>query len=353
MADMTERIDRLRDGVLAVDAESLRVAVRSLPRSVSAALHAAAGTPFPALGRLPDPTRPLRRVSDVHLLVAVAEGVAQPSLDLAIELLGEAADDPTIEQLRAIMPELVERFPLPMVRLLFASIAIGNAPAADKCDEILVHDLPALDVAEDGDGADDEASDPADTSSARDTTAANDEVRETRRARRRAQQDARRKQQDARARGEQARRDATRRASHTVTPAHVPHDDRVVVDVTRRVPQLTAEQAKEFDADDDLVGSVVIALVAFDDESPAQPGPQQKLRPCIVIGASTSQLLVRPCYSDGGRQSRRWQSHELRGWVAAGLDRPTWVEDAARVVARADAADPVGRVTAEDWNALW
>jgi hypothetical protein len=39
--------------------------------------------------------------------------------------------------------------------------------------------------------------------------------------------------------------------------------------------------------------------------------------------------------------------------VAAGLDRATWVEDEAVIVPRADADDPLGRVTDQDWNALW
>ncbi|MEN3273006.1 MAG: PemK-like, MazF-like toxin of type toxin-antitoxin system [Actinomycetota bacterium] len=350
MTDVEARIERFRNALFAVDPEAVRDGIRRLPNAVSAAVHTAASVPFPALGRQADSRRALRRVKDLTLVVTVADAVAQPCLEVTLDLLGDAADDPTVEQLRAVVPTITEQFPMPIVRLMFASVAVSDAVAADKCDEILRDDLPAPEPADDEPTATTEsptvASRPAETS---------DEVRDARRARRRAQQEDKRKQQEARARGQQALRDAKRARPSTAptgeadeTPATRPSPE-----VTRRDAQLTPEQAKEFAIDDTLVGSVLIAVVPFDDDGPAQPGPQQKRRPCIVIGTSPSQLLVRPCYSEGGLQSRRWQSHPLRDWVAAGLDRATFVEDDARVISRIDAGDPLGRVSTEDWNALW
>lgn len=350
---MTERVERFRDAVFALDPATLRDGIRALPKAASAPLHTAASTPFPALGRLPDPRTALRRVKDLALLSVVADACAQDCLEATLELLGDVADDPSVEQLRAVLPEITERFPLPIVRVLLASIAISDAVAADKCDEILDTDLPA--PASEADAVAEEASDAsAAPAPAATTQGSSEEIREARRARRKAQQEERRKQQEARARGAQALRDA-KRARPSAPAADAGDDDAAppVVEVTRRDAQLTPEQAKEFDTDDALVGGVVIALVPFDGDGPVQPGPQHKRRPCVVIGASPSQLLVRPCYSEGGLQSRRWQSHPLRDWVAAGLDRATFVEDAARVIPRADADEPLGRISAEDWNALW
>ena len=345
---MASRVDRFRDALFALDAEAVRDGIRRLPKSVSAPLHKAAMTPFPALSRMPDPRAAVRRVSDLHLLGAVADSSAHDCLDATLELLGDDADDPTIDQLRAAIGELADRFPVTMVRLMLASVAISDAAASDKCDELL-DELP------------EPAPEPSDVempAEPRDAATppaqgTDDELRDARRVRRRAQQETRRKHQDARARGEQARRDAKRARAGAPTERSSRDAERAVVEVTRRPAQLTPEQAKELDAADGLAGSVVIALVPFDDDGPAQPGPQHKRRPCVVIAASASDLLVRPCYSDGGAQSRRWQSHPLRDWVAAGLERATWVEDEARVVARADASEPLGRVSAEDWNALW
>lgn len=353
--EATARVDRFLDALFALDAAVLRDGVRGLPKAAGAPLHKAASTPFPALGRMSDPKPALRRVKDLVLLGAVADSCAQACLEVTLDLLGDAADDPTIEQLRSIIPPISEQFPAPIVRLMFASVAISRAPAADKCDEILVVDLPAVETADEAADAEAASTSP-DTETAPGPTAhqASDEVRAARRARRHAQQEERRKQQEARARGEQALREAKRaRPTTTTNDATDAVTSPVVTHVTRRDAQLTPEQAKDFDTDDELAGSVVIALVPFDAAPPAEPGPQQKRRPCIVIGTSSSHLLVRPCYSEGGSQSRRWQSHPLRDWVAAGLDRATYVEDEVRAIARLDAGEVLGRITAEDWNALW
>jgi hypothetical protein len=180
-----------------------------------------------------------------------------------------------------------------------------------------------------------------------------DDVREARRARRRAQQEEKKRQQLARDRAQQALRNAkrARTANLSDTPGDGPAP--IVIKVDRRAAQLTPEQAGEFDATDELVGGIVIALVPFDDDDPAPTGPGQKRRPCIVIGASASSLLVRPCYSEGGTQARRWQSQGLHDWAAAGLTRATFVENTVRVIPRIDAGEELGRVSDKDWNSLW
>jgi hypothetical protein len=346
VAEVEERVERFRLALLAVGADELRDGIRALPRAASQGLHKAAGTPFPALGRVANPVGSLRRVRDLPLLVTLADVIAQDSLETITDLLEDKADDPSVEDLRIALPPTLERHPMPIVRLMLASVAISNAPAADKCDEV-IGDLPAPEEPEDAPAA------PETTPAKAAPAGATDAVREARKERRQAQKDERRKEQEARARAQQALRDAKRNkpSAHAVSATAITAP--VVTEVHRRPAQLTPEQAADFDVDDELVGSVVIALVPFDDDGPAEPGPQHKRRPSIVIGASPSSLLVRPCYSEGSAQSRRWQSHPLRDWVTAGLDRATSVEDGARVIPRVDAGEPLGRVSAEDWNALW
>ena len=111
-----------------------------------------------------------------------------------IEVLGDSADNPTEDELRAASLELVERHGVGAVRLMLASAVVGEAPASVACVRMLKHDavfaLPPVElrarvVAEPADAA---------------TLAEREAIRERRRA------DKARKQAEARARREQAER---------------------------------------------------------------------------------------------------------------------------------------------------
>lgn len=337
---------RFRAALLDVGADALRGGVQRLPKQVSAQLHKTAGVPFPALAKMPDPVKPLRRVSDVPLLDALADTVMRECYQATLELLGDKADEPSVDDLREVLPALQQRFPAPLVRLVFASVAISTAVAADACDELVTTDLPEPDDP-------DRPAATAPVVARAEKKGASDEQREARKERRRAQQEAKRKQQDAKARAEQARRDAVHAKNTDHASSATDDEPAPVAGVTRRAAVLTVEQAKEFDPDDPLAGRVVVAAVPFDD-GPAEPGdPGLKRRPCIVVAGNADSLLVRPCYSEGGLQSRRWQSHALRDWRGAGFDKPSFVEDEAVTVLRTDASEPGGEVSAEDWNSLW
>ncbi len=74
---------------------------------------------------------------------------------------------------------------------------------------------------------------------------------------------------------------------------------------------------------------------------------------CVVVAGSTTHLLVRPGYSQGGLDSRDWKSVPLRHWRKAGFAQPTWIGlELVRVARQADQV-PIGWLTPEDWNALW
>ncbi|HLH29495.1 MAG TPA: hypothetical protein VKW77_11285, partial [Acidimicrobiales bacterium] len=81
--------------------------------------------------------------------------------------------------------------------------------------------------------------------------------------------------------------------------------------------------------------------------------PEGKLRPCVVVGVATGELLVRAGYSAGGRKSRDWTSVELRDWRKAGLDQPTWIGAETVRLPRPELTTPPRRLSVDDWNALW
>jgi hypothetical protein len=116
------------------------------------------------------------------------------SLADCIEQLGDHADNPTSEQLRAVLPGIIERHGLGLTRVMLASTLAGEAAASAVIRDLLKHDetvkLPPVE---------DEGSGPA----ARPPETADADVKARRRElKQRKQADARaRREQSARARG--------------------------------------------------------------------------------------------------------------------------------------------------------
>ncbi len=121
--------------------------------------------------------------------------------------------------------------------------------------------------------------------------------------------------------------------------------------LTRRA-SLTPAQEDEFDRNDPWTTGVVYAWVTFDSVDPDQPEVEGKSRRCVVVAGSSTGLLVRPGYSEGGMKSRDWKSVPLRHWKQAGFDQPTWIDSETLPVPRPEEG-PVGWLAPEDWNALW
>jgi hypothetical protein len=57
-----------------------------------------------------------------------------------IEELGDHADNPTSDELREVLPGLVERHGLASVRIMLASTVVGEAPASAVIRDLLKHD---------------------------------------------------------------------------------------------------------------------------------------------------------------------------------------------------------------------
>ncbi len=125
-------------------------------------------------------------------LESVALVITDASLADCIEQLGDHADNPTSEQLRAVLPGIVERHGLGVTRLMLASTLAGEATAAPVIRDLLKHDeIVKLPPAE-----------PVRMSPIVRAPKVSDEERDTLKARR--QEHKRRKQDDARARREQS-----------------------------------------------------------------------------------------------------------------------------------------------------
>lgn len=91
----------------------------------------------------PTPTA-LREAATKGRLNGVMEGVAlvltEASLNDCIEKLGDHSDNPTSEQLREVLPGVIERHGLALTRMMLASTVAGEAAASAVIRDLLRHD---------------------------------------------------------------------------------------------------------------------------------------------------------------------------------------------------------------------
>jgi len=73
-------------------------------------------------------------------LEGIAVVLADACLADCIEQLGDHADNPTSDQLREVLPGLVERHGLACTRLMLATTVVGEAPASAIVRDLLKHD---------------------------------------------------------------------------------------------------------------------------------------------------------------------------------------------------------------------
>ena len=245
------------------------------------------------------------------------------------------------------------------VGVMLASVADGDMPASDLCFEVATGDERfGLTEREAANGS-------APKAPAAPAERATPEQREARRLKK--QKDAeerRRKMEAARKAGEQvrrARKQERSNASGTASgsdgggdgggSAPAGREAGIAPRLTRRA-SLTPAQEEIFDRNDPWTTGVVFAWVPFDSVDPDHPELEGKSRRCVVVAGSSTGLLVRPGYSEGGMKSRDWKSVALRHWKQAGFDQPTWIDSETLEVPRPEDG-PIGWLASEDWNALW
>lgn len=94
-------------------------------------------------GSAPD-AEAIRAAAQAGRLDGTLESIALLLTDAAladcIEQLGDHADHPSSDELRDVLPGLVERHGLPIVQIMLASTVAGEAPAAPIIRDLLKHD---------------------------------------------------------------------------------------------------------------------------------------------------------------------------------------------------------------------
>jgi hypothetical protein len=71
---------------------------------------------------------------------AIATILTQRVNDSTVDLLGDTSEDPTRADLDAVLPAVLEEYPAELIRLMFASYAISDAPVRDVMRELLETD---------------------------------------------------------------------------------------------------------------------------------------------------------------------------------------------------------------------
>lgn len=135
-----DRNRRLRAAVVAAPPDALRKATSAISEDVIRALPGPARPLANQLRRSDDPASLLRKLPQPMLVSVLADVLSDDCLTATREALGDAADDPTREQLDAALDVVLESFDVATVRVMLAEVASGDAEASDTCDAILEED---------------------------------------------------------------------------------------------------------------------------------------------------------------------------------------------------------------------
>ena len=131
---------RLRAAVVCAPPEALRRATSAITEEVIRALPGPARPLANQLRRADDPAALLRKLPQPMIIAVLADVLSDECLEATRTALGDAADDPTREQLEAALEVVLETFDAATVRIMLAEVAAGEAEAADKCEAILTED---------------------------------------------------------------------------------------------------------------------------------------------------------------------------------------------------------------------
>lgn len=138
ISDLRNR--RLRAAIANLDPSQVRDVVRSVDRPILAQLHPVLRTSLSRLRSARDPQANLALPHFYPALEYVAQAVTADCLDDTRAALGDAADDPTLDQLRRALTEISAEHTPDVVAVMLAITAAIDAPAASACDQILATD---------------------------------------------------------------------------------------------------------------------------------------------------------------------------------------------------------------------
>lgn len=137
---MSERSKQLRAAVAAVPPDKLRSAAATLTEDVIRALPGPARPVANQLKRSKDPNETLRRLPNPLIVSLLADSLSDDCLEATRDALGDAADDPTKEQLLAALETVLETHDVAEVRVTLAVVANADAEASDLCHALLAED---------------------------------------------------------------------------------------------------------------------------------------------------------------------------------------------------------------------
>jgi hypothetical protein len=132
-----DRLERLLRTLVWVGNQDVARALRNLLPAEVMLQSLPVRTALQALKKKRDPVDFLGQNQYRSTIPLVAEAVSDPCQEALIAALGEAADHPDRDQLLAAIGEIREDFPVSMIALVLAFVAITDMEAADLCNEIL------------------------------------------------------------------------------------------------------------------------------------------------------------------------------------------------------------------------
>jgi len=276
----------------------------------------------------------------IDAVSGVLELLSMEGLERIIDLLGDHAENPNFDQLKAASDAYRAEGGTRNDLIAVLAFAAGQEfPAAPSCRQLLDQEadlqLPELTITV------------GTTSllSPKEQDAAVLEQRRLRREEEKAKKKAK-AEKAAAAKSAPAKKVKTeKKAAPTPppTPSPVP-----VLEVTRRSVMLTPAEAATFDPGHPLAGWVVMTEVPFDAVDPMAPEMQAKVRPAVVVAASAEGFLVRGVYS-----LESPTRHLFQPWRRAQLDHVSYIDD-IRIAVAADAElTKLVQLSDEEWNGLF
>ncbi len=277
----------------------------------------------------------------------IVDSLTNATLERVVEILGDAAEDPTYEQLASAVDQLADEGVAPLdIAGMLAAAAASGVPATPHCRRLLAEReelaLPELEVAT-----------PAPILA--EVKVVSPEIKEQRKKRREEQKRARQKAQSRPAvkpgRPKPVTSDAQRPALPTSsTPVSTP-TSAPTPESRRRDILLTPAESALFDAGHPLAGFVVELDVAFDEGSRDELAMVAKQRPVVVLAGKGNELLVRPISSKDAPDRV-----VLGAWKRLGLAKPSYVSTERVRVSLEESEVGVrkfGRLNDDEWNALF
>jgi hypothetical protein len=328
----------MRRAIVAMD-ESFVIEVVDSMQLAGVKLPAVVAVPLRSLQKKHDITQ-FAAGSPIDAVTGLLELLSMDALEKIIEILGDHAENPNYEQLKAAVAQLrADGATRNHIIAVLAFAAGQEFPAGPSCRQILDEEddlqLPELEIT-------------TGTASLLSPKEQDQQVLEQRRIRRE-EEKARKKAQAEKAAAKKAQPKNQKKAKPATTAPEATSSLVAPTSSTtvRRAAKLTPMESNNFDLGHVLAGWVVMTEVPFDAIDPTAPEMQAKIRPAVVVAASAEGVLVRGIYSNDGMSRSLFQP-----WRRVGLDHVSYIDDAHTVVSVDAELNKLAKLTDDEWNAL-